>query len=225
MLAPFVGFGPRALDWFRGLEADNSKAYFEGSRGVWEEQVRGPLERLLEELAEELGGAARMFRPHRDVRFSKNKAPYKTNTYGVVSVPGGQSGLYVSISSGGLHAGSGYWRMAPDQLARFREAVAGPDGPALDAAVRRMQDAGVRLWGEALRTAPRGFPKDHPLVHLLRMKDLLAGDELGPEATLDGRRPRDFARSLWDRSREVMGWMDAHVGASTVPPEARFGRR
>jgi uncharacterized protein (TIGR02453 family) len=225
MLAPFIGFGPRALDWFRGLEADNSKAYFEGSRGVWEAEVRGPLERLLEELAEELGGAARMFRPHRDVRFSKNKAPYKTNAYGVVSVPGGQSGLYVSISSGGLHAGSGYWRMAPDQLARFREAVAGPDGPALDAAIRRMQDTGVRLWGEALRTAPRGVARDHPLVHLLRMKDLLAGDELGPKATLDGRRPKEFARSLWDRSREVMGWMDAHVGASTVPPEARFGQR
>jgi hypothetical protein len=114
--------------------------------------------------------------------------------------------------------------MAPDQLARFREAVAGPDGPALDAAVRRMQDTGVRLRGETLRTAPRGVARDHPLAHLLRMKDVLAGDELGPAATLDGRRPVAFARSLWDRSREVMGWMDAHVGASTVPPEARFGR-
>ena len=51
MLAPFLGFGPRALDWFRGLEADNSKAYFETHRAVWETEVRGPLERLLEELA------------------------------------------------------------------------------------------------------------------------------------------------------------------------------
>jgi uncharacterized protein (TIGR02453 family) len=225
MLAPFLGFGPKALDWFRGLEADNSKAYFEGSRAVWEADVRGPLERLLEELGEELGGAVKLFRPHRDVRFSKNKAPYKTNTYGVVSVPGSQSGLYVSIGSKGVGAGSGYWQMAPDQLARYREAAAGPDGEALDAAVARMQAAGMKLWGEALKTAPRGVPKDHPRVHLLRMKDVLAGDELGPDATLDGRRPRDFARSVWDRSREVMGWMDAHVGASTAPPERRFARR
>jgi uncharacterized protein (DUF2461 family) len=142
----------------------------------------------------------------------------------VVSVPGSESGHYVSISSGGLHAGSGYWRMAQDQLARYREAVMEPIGAELDGAVGRMQAAGLKLWGEALRTAPRGLPKDHPRVHLLRMKDVLAGDELGPEATLDGRRPKDFARSVWDRSREVMGWMDAHVGASTVPPEARFGR-
>ena len=100
----------------------------------------------------------------------------------------------------------------------------GPEGEALDAAVTRMQGAGLKLWGDALKTAPRGVPKDHPRVHLLRMKDVLAGDELGPEATLDGRRPLDFARSLWDRSREVMGWMDAHVGPSTAPPEAGLGR-
>jgi uncharacterized protein (TIGR02453 family) len=225
MLAPFLGFGRQALEWFRGLEADNSKAYFEAGRGVWEAEVRGPLERLLEELAEELGGSVRMFRPHRDVRFSKNKAPYKTSTYGVVHVPGSQSGLYVSIGAKGLHAGSGYWRMAADQLARYREAAAGSDGEELDAAVARMRDAGMQLWGETLKSAPRGVPRDHPRLHLLRMKDVLAGDELDPAGTLDGRRPRDFARSVWDRSREVMGWMDAHVGASEVPPEARFGRR
>jgi uncharacterized protein (TIGR02453 family) len=224
MLAPFLGFGQGALTWFRGLEADNSKAYFEGSRAVWEAEVRGPLQRLLEELGEELGGAVKLFRPHRDVRFSRNKAPYKTNTYGVVSVPGTESGLYVSISSGGMHAGSGYWRMAQDQLARYREAVLGAEGAELDAAAARMQAAGLKLWGEALKTAPRGLPKDHPRARLLRFKDVLAGDELGPEATLEGRRPKDFARSVWDRSREVMGWMDAHVGPSRLPPEARLAR-
>ena len=87
MFAPFLGFGPKAIDWFRGLEADNSKTYFEASRGVWASDVRGPLERLLEELGEDLGGSARVFRPNRDVRFSRNKAPYKTNNYGIVRVP------------------------------------------------------------------------------------------------------------------------------------------
>ena len=142
----------------------------------------------------------------------------------MLRVPGGELGLYVSIGPGGLDAGSGYWQMAPDQLVRYREALAGPHGPELDAAVTRMQAAGLRLWGEALKTVPRGLPKDHPLAHLLRMKDLLAGAELAPAETLDGRRPKDFARSVWDRSREAMRWMDAHVGASTAPPEAGFRR-
>ena len=225
MLAPFLGFGPRAHDWFRGLEADNSKAYFETHRAVWDTEARGPLDRLLEELAAELGGSVRMFRPHRDTRFSKNKSPYKTNTYGVARMPENESGLYVSIGARGLHAGSGYWRMAPDQLARFREAVAGPEGAALDAATAAMQASGLTLWGASLKTAPRGRPRDHARVHLLRMTELLASDELDPGATLDGRHPKDFARSVWDRSREVMAWMDAHLGASTAPPEARFGRR
>jgi uncharacterized protein (TIGR02453 family) len=223
MQAPFLGFGPRAIDWFRGLEAENSKAYFESSRAVWEADVRGPLERLLEELAQDLGGRAKLFRPNRDVRFSKDKAPYKRNTYGLVEVPGSQSGLYVSIAAKGLDVGSGYWQMAADQLARFRAAVLGRDGSALEEAVRAMEVAGLQVHGDSLKTAPRGFPKDHPRVHLLRLKDVLAMDTLGEGGTLDGRRPKDFARSVWDRSRLVMGWMDAHVGPSTLPPEARYG--
>ena len=187
--------------------------------------MRGPLERLLEELAEDLGGAVKVFRQNRDVRFSKDKAPYKTNTYGVVSVPGGESGLYLSISADGLSAGSGYWRMAKDQLRRYRDAVQGPDGEDFEAAMSEMEASGVRLWGDALKTAPRGVPKDHPRIRLLRRKDVLAGDDLGPEGTLDGRAPVAFARSLWDRSRRVMRWMDAHVGPSALPPEARFGSR
>jgi uncharacterized protein (TIGR02453 family) len=224
MLAPFLGFGPGAIDWCCGLEADNSKAYFEAGRARWEAEVRGPLERLLEEIGADLGGSARLMRPHRDVRFSKNKAPYKTSSYGVLSVPGSQSGLYVSISAKGLHAGSGYWRMAADQLARFRGAAAGEAGVGLAEAVARMQAAGLTLWGDALKTAPRGVARDHPRVGLLRMKDLLASDTLGPKETLDGRRPLALARSVWDRSREVMRWMDAHVGPSETPPEARFAR-
>jgi uncharacterized protein (TIGR02453 family) len=223
MLAPFLGFGPDAIDWFRGLEADNSKAYFDARRPVWERDVRGPLERLLEEIGVDLGGIVKLFRPHRDTRFSKDKSPYKTSTYGVLSVPGSESGLYAAISARGLHAGSGYWRMAPDQLAWFRAAVADEAGAALAGAVARMQEAGLTLWGDALKTAPRGVPRDHPRIDLLRLKDLLASDTLGPEATLDGRRPLELARSVWDRAREVMSWMDAHVGPSSEPPD-RFGR-
>jgi uncharacterized protein (TIGR02453 family) len=225
MLVPFVGFGSGALDWFRGLESDNSKAWFESHREQWQEEIRAPLERLLDELAADLGGTAKVFRQNRDVRFSRNKAPYKTNSYGIVSVPGSQAGLYVAISAQGLHAGSGYWQMARDQLQRYREAVLGPEGPALDAAVGKMQAEGLRLWGDALRSAPRGIDRDHPLIALLRMKDVLASAELDGAATLDGLRPVAFARTVWDRSRPVMAWMDAHVGPSTLPPEARGLRR
>ncbi len=221
MQAPFLGFGAGALDWFRGLEAENSKTWFDAHRDEWDREIRDPLERLIEELAEDLGGTVKMFRQNRDIRFSKDKSPYKTNTYGVVSVPGSQSGLYVSISSRGLGAGSGYWQMARDQFQRYRDAVQRPEGAELAEAVAAMQASGLRLWGEALRSAPRGVAKDHERIELLRLKDVLAGDDLDAAGTLDGRRPVAFARALWDRSRPVMAWMDTHVGASTLPSEAR----
>lgn len=221
---PFTGFGPKALDWFRGLEADNTKAYFDATRDDWQAQVRTPLERLLEELAVDLGGTVKVFRQNRDVRFSKDKSPYKTNTYGVVHLPEGESGLYVSVNANGLHAGSGYYQMAKDQLERYRVAVQDAEGAELDAAVDEMEAAGVELQGSALKSAPRGVAKDHPRIRLLRMKDVLAMGRLGPAETLDGRRPKDFARWVWDVSRPAMSWMDSHVGASTAPPEAR-GRR
>jgi hypothetical protein len=92
--------------------------------------------------------------------------------------------------------------MAPDQLARFRAAVADEAGAALAGAVARMQEAGLTLWGDALKTAPRGVPRDHPRIDLLRLKDLLASDTLGPEATLDAAgRSSSPARSGTARAR------------------------
>jgi uncharacterized protein (TIGR02453 family) len=182
------------------------------------------LERLLGEAAADLGGTVKLFRQNRDIRFSRDKRPYKTNTYGRVRLPGREAGLYVSLSAAGLFAGTGYWRMAPDQLARYRAAVAGDAGAALAAAVAAAEAAGLRVWGEALKSAPRGFARDHPRAGLLAMKELMTGADLGPAETLDGRRPLAFALSVWEWSRGVTDWLEAEVGASTAPPEPRPGR-
>src|SRR5215472_5794967 len=125
----FEGFGPKVQNWFKGLEADNSKAYFDATRDFFEESIRDQMDALLTELSAEFGGEVKMFRQNRDIRFSPDKSPYKTNTYGIVygsSVAA--QGLYASISARGLVAGSGYHMMARDQLDRYREAVA-DDGP------------------------------------------------------------------------------------------------
>ena len=87
----FRGFPEAALEFYEGLEADNSKVYWGDHKDIYVDQVRAPLEALVAQLTEEFGPAT-LFRPHRDVRFSKDKAPYKTNNYGVVRVPGTESG-------------------------------------------------------------------------------------------------------------------------------------
>src|ERR671930_2672009 len=116
-MTKFEGFGPEVRKWFQGLEADNSKEYFVASRDFFEESIRGQMEALLTELSEKFGGEVKMFRQNRDVRFSADKSPYKTNTYGVVYGSGlAAQGLYASVSADGLVAGSGYHKMATDQL-------------------------------------------------------------------------------------------------------------
>ncbi|MGI8804049.1 MAG: DUF2461 domain-containing protein [Solirubrobacteraceae bacterium] len=224
--ASFAGFPPEAFSWFAGLEADNSRTYFTARRGTYDRAVRGALEAMLEELAGELGGHVKLFRQHRDVRFSSDKSPYKTTTYGlIVDRPDRLPSLYAQVSAQGLFAGSGYHQLAPDQLSRFREAIVA-DGEVLEQAMDTAHAAGVETYGEALKTAPRGYPRDHPRARLLRHKSLVAGARL--DASPDGiprQRALDHARSTWAACAPLNAWLDRHVGPSDAPADGRYGRR
>jgi uncharacterized protein (TIGR02453 family) len=217
----FDGFPPEAFRWFAGLEADNSKRYFTEHRDTYDGAVRGALEAMLEELADELGGRVRLSRPNRDLRFSRDKSPYKTTTYGVIiDRPDSLAALYAQLSSLGLFAGTGYYELAPDQLTRFRDAVLDDTaGPRLEAAIATATAAGVETFGEALKTAPRGYPRDHPRVHLLRHRMLVAGKRV---AAGDGGITRDAAlshvRATWSACAELNAWLDEHVSGATLSP-------
>jgi uncharacterized protein (TIGR02453 family) len=225
--AAFSGFGAGAVAWFEGLERDNTRTYFQATRDTYEDEVREPLTLLLEELSVESGGVVHVFRQHRDVRFSPDKSPYKTRTYGVVGPGAGSAAaLYAAVSSSGLYAGTGYWRMAPDQLERFRAAVI-EDGPgeALADAVASVEREGVEIAPPALKTAPRGFPRDHPRVALLRYKDMFAGRQLPPGPDLATRTALEHVAGVRRAARPLTGWLDEHVGPSTLPESERMGRR
>ncbi len=94
----FRGWPAEALEFFEGLEADNSKTYWQRNKDVYESLVRAPMEQLLEELAPEFG-EGRIFRPYRDIRFSSDKSPYKTNIAAMI----GEG--YVELTADGLGAG------------------------------------------------------------------------------------------------------------------------
>jgi uncharacterized protein (TIGR02453 family) len=115
---PFHGWTDAVLDFYEGLEVDNSRAYWQSHKKVYDEEVRGPMEALLAELCDEFGDA-KMFRPYRDIRFSADKTPYKTHVGATLANHG-----YVQVSAGGLVVASGTYVFATDQLARYRRAVA-----------------------------------------------------------------------------------------------------
>src|SRR5207237_6520064 len=136
----FRGWPAEALEFYEGLEADNSKAYWQDHKAVYEDAVRGPMDELLTELAPEFG-EGKVFRPYRDVRFSADKSPYKT-AMGATLAGGG----YVQLSAQGLGAGTGMYVMAPDQLERYRRAVAGDrTGGELAAMVKRLARSGIEV--------------------------------------------------------------------------------
>ena len=114
----FSGWPEEALDFYDGLAADNSKSYWTEHKAVYEDKILRPMTELTEELAAEFG-EPKIFRPYRDVRFSRDKSPYKTHIGAVI---GGRG--YVQLSAEGLGAGAGMWQMSPEQLARYRAAVA-----------------------------------------------------------------------------------------------------
>ena len=223
----FEGFGPDVGSWFLGLEEDNSREYFAAARDFFEDSIRGQMESLLSELSEKFGGEVKMFRQNRDVRFSADKSPYKTNTYGVLYGSGiAAQGLYASISARGLVAGSGYHMMARDQLDHYRDGVADPAfGPELKTLVARAEKAGLDLWGESLATAPRGYPKDHERIELLRRKSLSLGANLELGRGISRNDGLRFVSKTWRNAAPVTGWLDEHVGPSTLPADRPRRRR
>ena len=215
----FTGFAPTAFAWFDGLESDNTKAYFTATRDRYEDEVRGGLEALLDELAGTFGGTARVFRQQRDLRFTPDKTPYKTRTYGVLQ--GAPGSFYAELSARGLYAGSGYYGLTSEELERFRTAVADDaTGPALAEAAAAVDGAGLELAGASLRTAPRGYPRDHPRIELLRRKALFAGRRVAPGADGIGREDAlAHVAGTWRAAAPLNEWLATHVGRTD-----EFGR-
>jgi uncharacterized protein (TIGR02453 family) len=216
----FTGFGKQATQLLTDLEANNNRDWFLAHRARYDDELRAPMEHLLADLAEEFG-EAKVFRPNRDVRFSKDKTPYKTNIAAVVASHGGA--LYLSVETWGLFIGGGYYHMARDQLDRFRTTIATDEraATALDRVLADVVSDGAEPGGEQLATAPRGYPRDHPRIDLLRRKGLIAGWQHPARAWLSTAKARDRVADAWRGLDPVLSWLGEHVGPST---EDRWSR-
>jgi uncharacterized protein (TIGR02453 family) len=211
----FRGWPADALEFYEGLEVENTKAYWERNRSTFETCVRGPMEALLQELEPEFG-TGRIFRPYRDVRFSADKSPYKTALGAVANQDG--TVFYVQISATGLFAGSGYYHMARDQLARFRAAIDDDTaGAELTELVGGLEAAGYDIGGETLRTAPRGYTGDHPRIALLRRKGIVVARGWPPARWLGTAKAKDRVAQTWRDSRPLNAWLHTHVGPTSEP--------
>ena len=209
--APFAGFSDRALELYSGLEADNSRQYWAEHKAEWAAEVRDPMRALVAALEDEFG-PAKLFRPNRDVRFSKDKTPYKTHqgafvAHGTVGV-----GWYVQVDAEGMLAGGGWRAHEADHVKRYRSAVESDSaGPELAEVMTELEAGGFSLEGDRMKTRPRGVPADHPRLELLRCRSLMVFRRYGAPDWLATPRALDEVRDAWREVRPVAEWVDRHV--------------
>jgi uncharacterized protein (TIGR02453 family) len=203
----FRGWPDEAIEFYEGLTADNTRAYWQDHKPVYEQCVKAPMEALLAELTDEFG-AGRLFRPHRDTRFSKDKSPYKLTCAAHLSAG------YISFSADGLFVGSGLYNPEPEMLARYRAAVADDvSGGRLERLVTSLRADGYDVVAhDMLKTAPKGYPKDHPRIELLKYKGIALGKQWPVGAWLGSRKAKDRVVTVLRDARPLGDWLHTHVG-------------
>jgi len=207
----FAGWPRTAIPFFEGLEDDNSRDYWLAHKPVYDGDVRAPMESLVAALVPDFGPAT-LFRPYRDVRFAADKSPYKTQIAAVLGDTG-DGAFYVQLSADGLMTGAGLHVMTSDQVARLRRAIDDDrSGAALEGMIDDLTGAGFEIGGEPLKTAPRGYPKDHPQIALLRYRSCFVLRQHRPARWLHTGAALDVVRADWAAARPVVSWLHDHVG-------------
>jgi uncharacterized protein (TIGR02453 family) len=184
----FTGMPDEGLAFLEDLEERNTRDFFDANKALFRAQVQAPFAALVEAAAARLRrsvpgiGQPKVFRIYRDLRFSKDKTPYKTSMSASVPSrppaedgrPGVDTGFYVNVGPAGLYVASGLYHPGRPELERVRAAIADPDsGPELEAILRRAAAKGLEPYLDPLQRAPRTYPADHPRAGLLKARSLV----------------------------------------------------
>ena len=163
-------------------------------------------------------GEGKIFRPNRDMRFSADKSPYKTAIAATLS-----KGGYVSFSADGLGVGSGLYRPMADQLERLRRSIVDDrKGAELEKLVKHVRAKGIDVSAhEELKTAPKGYPKDHPRIELLRMKGLIIWKQWPVAAWLGTAKVKQRIVDVLHEAKPINAWLAKNVGDTTMPTDRR----
>ena len=207
---PFTGIPVAALDFYDDLEVDNTKSFWEKHKAVYDESVKAPMSALCAALEPEFG-SAKVFRPYRDVRFAKDKTPYKTHQ-GAFVPAGPSTGWYVQVSAQGVRTGAGFYEASSAGLAAVRAAIDEElTGQELERILDTLRADGWDVGGDRLKTSPRGYAADHPRIELLRHRSLTAGRSHGFEPVIHTPELLDVVRDDWRALRPLVEWVAART--------------
>lgn len=176
MSDPFSSFIIDTRGFLIDLGANNSREWFQANKARYDRLLKGPAEMLLEQgkpRVEKLLGVrpkTKLFRPHRDLRFSKDKAPYHTYLHMLWGAPDDGPSFFFGISEEYVTAGAGWMHFAGPQLAAWREGIGAPEGAEVQAALRELKP---RLGEPELKRVPAPYDADHPRAELLKRKSFV----------------------------------------------------
>ena len=212
MADEFTGFTRDAFSFWKGLEKNNNRDWFQAHKDRYEQAVRRPMQLLVEELAP-LYGPGRLSRINKDMRFAKEK-PYKNY------LATGLAGSYISFSKEGLWVGTGMYKPEPAALRQLRDAIADDgSGRELTKIIASLRRKGFDVDTHArLDKPPRGYDATHPRVELLRMKDIYVGKLFGPSDVSSAEVLDAVVKAMADLEPFRL-WLRQHVRASS--PTAR----
>ena len=221
MTSQFSGFPVEAFEFYDALAAENTKAWWAAHKAEYDALVRTPMVDLLAELEGEFG-AAHVFRPYRDVRFAKDKTPYKDHQGAFVGAEDA-IGWYVQVSRSGLMVAGGWYSAQGKQVQRYRDAVDSPLVVELEKALRVATKGGLEVGGDVMKTRPRGVPEDHPHLDLIRHRTLTVERQHAVEPWVSTRSALTRVRKEWRAMAPLVDWLADHVGPvdDGVPPEPR----
>jgi uncharacterized protein (TIGR02453 family) len=222
-LTRFDGFADTSGRFFGALAKNQRREWFAAHRDEYERGWQAPMHALLAETRARLEplfrheplAAPKVFRIHRDVRFSKDKSPYKTHIGGYVAIDGTGQGpsaaaaLYFHVGAEEVFVAAGQYMMDGTQLARFREAVVDDRrGTALEQLLRKVTRAGFGVGShDVLQRVPRGLDPDHPRADLLKRKGLIVTFPALPRRLLVSRKLVDWVATHAKRTIPVVEWL------------------
>lgn len=209
-------FTPQAVTFLNALKANNNRDWFADHKGDYDTYVKDASVafcRLMVDALDGLTGAthqSKVFRIYRDVRFAKDKTPYKPYQH-ILFAAGDHrqtsSAWFFGLEPDRLVLGAGKFTFEGEGLLRYREAVAGPGGIELAQIVDGLREQGARLNEPQLKRVPSGYDKDHPRADLLRRKGLALWIDLDVALASEGDL---VARCLaeFERLRPLVEWLE-----------------
>lgn len=205
-----IGIPAEAFDFYDLLAVENSREFWTEHKSDYEQNVRGPLRELATALEPDFG-PAHLYRPYRDMRFSRDKTPIKDHQGCLLEGPNGL-GWYLQISRDGLMAAGGWYQSTGDQVKRYRASLAEQGGAELRAALKVATKGGFVIDGDQLKTRPRGVDEDDPNLDLYRYRTLHATRTWVPAAWMGTKRVERTLRTSLEKLRPMIEVLSAMVG-------------